>query len=48
MTIAIADIESNNLLLDATTIHCIAIKLIKDDNDEQTRVFTSRPVYGSD
>ena len=48
MTIAIADIESNNLLLDATTIHCIAIKLIKDDNAEQTRVFTSRPVYGSD
>jgi len=48
MTIAIADIESNNLLLDATTIHCIAIKLIKDDNAEQTRVFTSSPVYGSD
>ena len=48
MTIAIADIESDNLLLDATTIHCIAIKLIKDDNAEQTRVFTSRPVYGSD
>ena len=48
MTIAIADIESNNLLLDATTIHCIAIKLIKDDDAEQTRVYTSRPVYGSD
>ena len=48
MVVAIADIESNNLLLDATTIHCIAIKLIKDDDAEQTRVYTSRPVYGSD
>lgn len=46
-TIAIADIETDNLLLDATTIHCIAIKLIKENDEGTTRVYTSRYIMGS-
>jgi DNA polymerase I-like protein with 3'-5' exonuclease and polymerase domains len=42
-TIAIADIESDNLLLDATTIHCIGVKI----DEEETICFTSRPIKGS-
>lgn len=43
MKTIIYDIESDNLLLDATTIHCIGVKV----NDEETQVFTSRPIRGS-
>lgn len=39
----IYDIESNGLLLEATTIHCIGVKV----NDEETMVYTSRPIMGS-
>lgn len=52
MKIAIADIESDGLLLDATTIHCIAIKLLETDNENnitdtgETRVYASSPLHG--
>ena len=52
MKVAIADIESDNLLLDATTIHCIAIKLLEIDDDNnitdtgETRVYASSPLHG--
>lgn len=39
----ILDIESNGLLLDVTTIFCIALKV----DDEDTKVYTSRPIKGS-
>ena len=44
MTIAIFDIESNGLYAGATELHCISIKV----DDETTKVFTSRPIKGSD
>lgn len=43
MKVAIVDIETDNLLLDATTVHCIGVKV----NDEATEVYTSRPISGS-
>ena len=43
MKTIIYDIESDNLLLDATTIHCIGVKV----DDQETQVFTSRPIRGS-
>lgn len=43
MTTIIYDIESNDLLYGATTIHCVGVKV----NDEETRVYTSRPISGS-
>lgn len=43
MKTIIYDIESDNLLLDATTIHCIGVKI----DDQETQVFTSRPIRGS-
>lgn len=52
MKVAIADIESDGLLLDATTIHCIAIKLLEIDNENnitdvgETRVYASSPLHG--
>lgn len=52
MKVAIADIESDGLLLDATTIHCIAIKLVEIDNENnitdtgETRVYASSPLHG--
>lgn len=39
----IYDIESNGLLAEASTIHCIGVKV----NDEPTQVYTSRPIAGS-
>lgn len=43
MKTIIYDIESDGLLLDVTTIHCIGVKV----NDEEPRVYTSRPLQGS-
>lgn len=43
MKIIIYDIESDGLLYDTTTIHCIGIKV----NEEDTKVYTSRPIQGS-
>lgn len=43
MKTIIYDIESDNLLLDTTTIWCIGVKV----NDEETIVYTSRPLAGS-
>lgn len=43
MTVAIFDIESDNLYDKATTLHCISIKV---DNGP-TEVYTSRPIKGS-
>lgn len=39
----IYDIESNGLLYEASTIHCVGVKV----NDEETLVYTSRPIKGS-
>lgn len=44
MTTAIFDIESNGLYEEATQLHCISIKV----DDEDTKVYTSRPIEGSD
>lgn len=43
MKTIIYDIESDNLLLDVTTIFCIGVKV----NDEETKAYTSRPISGS-
>ena len=43
MNQVIYDIESDGLLYDTTTIHCIGIKI----NEEDTKVYTSRPIQGS-
>ena len=43
MNQVIYDIESDGLLYDTTTIHCIGIKV----NEEDTKVYTSRPIQGS-
>ncbi|MDD2273955.1 MAG: DNA polymerase [Desulfuromonadaceae bacterium] len=43
MKTIIYDIESDNLLLDTTTIHCVGVKV----NDEETKIYTSRPISGS-
>ena len=43
MKTIIYDIESDNLLLDTTTIHCIGVKV----NDNETQIYTSRPISGS-
>lgn len=44
MTVAIFDIETNGLFEEATEVHCISIKV----NHGPTKVYTSRPIAGSD
>ena len=47
MKTAIVDIETDGLLLEATTIHCIGVKIIDNDTPNDTVVYTSRPIRGS-
>jgi len=47
MKTAVVDIETDNLLLDVTTIHCIGVKIIDDEIVNDTVVFTSNPIRGS-
>ena len=43
MTVAIFDIETDNLYDKATTLHCVSIKV----DDAPTKVYTSRDIAGS-
>lgn len=45
---AIFDIETNGLYQEATELHCISIKVVNDDKETKTYVYTSKPIGNTD